>query len=301
MLQPKSIQEVEQIARLAGDTKPLSGITQRDIFSRLSTCLRFAVHRRYIEFNPCETVTRPSVGAVPKKAAPRSETIGRLLRQIESERWGAAIVIAVTAGLRKGEVLALRWEDIEWKAAFPDFGEVTIGRQVQRLGRGIGLLVRDIVRTDASDAVRPLPPATLAALERRRKEQSAEILRAPKAQAGDKAEDDKYHWRGDDIRPGKAGFIFTSDVGTVVDPRNFDRWFRAQCTKARMPKGYTFHRLRHDYASILLKQGVKDRVAQEMLRHANYSTTANIYQHASSDEHFAAAQAVQAWIERALS
>jgi integrase len=41
-------------------------------------------------------------------------------------------------------------------------------------------------------------------------------------------------------------------------------------------------------------------VAQEMLRHANYSTTANIYQHVSSDEQFAAAQAVQAWIERAL-
>jgi site-specific recombinase XerD len=68
-----------------------------------------------------------------------------------------------------------------------------------------------------------------------------------------------------------------------------------------MPKGYTFHRLRHDYASILLKQGVKDRVAQEMVRHANYSTTANIYLHVSSDDQFAAAQAVQAWIERALS
>jgi integrase len=209
------------------------------------------------------------------------------LRQIESERWGAAVVIAVTAGLRKGEVLALRWEDIEWKTAFPEFGEVAIGRQVQRLGRGIGLLVRDAVKTDASDAVRLLPPCALAALERRRKQQSAEILRAPKARAGDRPGDDRYHWQGDDIRPRKAGFIFTSDVGTVVDPRNFDRWFRAQCTKARMPKGYTFHRLRHDYASILLKQGVKDRVAQEMLRHTNYSTTANIYQHVSSDEHFA--------------
>jgi integrase len=185
----------------------------------------------------------------------------------------------VTAGLRKGEVLALRWEDIEWKAAFRDFGEVTIGLQVQRLGRGNGLLVRELVKTDASDAVRPLPPAALAALERRRKEQSAEMVCAPKVQAGSNDRDDKYYCRGDDIRPGKAGFIFTSDVGTVVDPRNLDRWFKSQRTKARMPRGYTFHRLRHDYASILLKQGVRDRVAQEMLRQANYSTTANIYQH----------------------
>jgi len=45
-----------------------------NIFSRLSTCLRFAVHRRYIEFNPCETVTRPSVGAAPKKAAPKRKS-----------------------------------------------------------------------------------------------------------------------------------------------------------------------------------------------------------------------------------
>lgn len=46
--------------------------------------------------------------------------------------------------------------------------------------------------------------------------------------------------------------------------------------------------------------GVKDRVAQEMLRHTQYSTTASIYQHVARDDHFAAAQAVQNWIERAL-
>ena len=58
---------------------------------------------------------------------------------------------------------------------------------------------------------------------------------------------------------------------------------------------------RHDYASILLKLGVKDRITQEMLRHAQYSTTASIYQHVAREDHFAAAQAVQNWIERALA
>jgi Phage integrase family len=72
---------------------------------------------------------------------------------------------------------------------------------------------------------------------------------------------------------GKTGFIFTSEVGTVIDPRNFDRWWSRQCTKAHMPKGYTFHRLRHGYASILAKQNVASRVAQDTMRHAQYSTT----------------------------
>jgi site-specific recombinase XerD len=97
------------------------------------------------------------------------------------------------------------------------------------------------------------------------------------------------------------GFIFTSEVGTVIEPRNFDRWFSVQCTKAHMPKGYTFHKLRHDYASILDKQKVTSRLAQDMLRHAQYSTTASIYQHVATEDMFAAAQAAQEWIEKALT
>jgi hypothetical protein len=67
---------------------------------------------------------------------------------------------------------------------FPGFGEVFIGRQVQRLDRGVGLLVREAVKSDASEATRPLPPVVLAALERRRKEQTTEMLRAPKLGEG---------------------------------------------------------------------------------------------------------------------
>ena len=180
-LEPKSVQEVEQLTRLAGDWESLAAITQRDIFARLSTALALAVKRHYIEFNPCDTVGRPDVGQVRRKAPPRADSIARLLRQIESEKWGAAVVVSLVTGLRKGEVLALKWEDIEWKApGFPGFGAVFIGRQVQRLGRGVGLLVREAVKSDASEATLPLPPVVLAALERRRKEQTTEMLRAPK-------------------------------------------------------------------------------------------------------------------------
>ena len=64
---------------------------------------------------------------------------------------------------------------------------------------------------------------------------------------------------------------------------------------------YTFHKLRHDYASILDKQKVTSRLAQDMLRHAQYSTTASIYQHVATEDMFAAAQAAQDWIEKALT
>jgi integrase len=60
-----------------------------------------------------------------------------------------------------------------------------------------------------------------------------------------------------------------------------------------LPREYTFHRLRHDYASILDKQRVTNRVAQEMMRHAQYSTTASIYQqHVATEDVFLAATRV---------
>jgi hypothetical protein len=154
----------------------------------------------------------------------------------------------------------------------------TIARLVQRLGRGIGLLMREITKTDASDATVPLQQVVLAALERRRREQSAEMLRAQKLEGAQTPNDDHFYWRGDDVRPGRTGFIsrrtsehFSTRAGSIVgSPPSAPR---RVCRRA-----YTFHRLRHDYASILLKQCVKDRVTQEMLRHAQYTTTESIYQ-----------------------
>jgi len=235
-LAPKSLHEFDQLARLAGELEPLTPITRLDIFNRLSTALLLAVKRHYIEFNPCDTVGRPEAGEIRRKPAPRSESIARLLRQIEQEPLGAAVVIALTAGLRKGEVLALKWEDIEWKVSrFPGFGEVFIGRQVQRLGKGIGLLLREVVKSESSEATRPLPPVALAALERRRKEQTTEMLRAPKLGEGESL-DVHIYWRGNDVRPGKTGFIFTSEVGTVIDPRNFDRSCRGSARRRTCPR-----------------------------------------------------------------
>jgi integrase len=135
-------------------------------------------------------------------------------RSFNSRRsqWGAAVYITVSTGLRKREVLALRWEDIEWSV--PGFGELRVGRQVQRLGRGIGLLVRENVKTGDSEAVLPLPPLALAALERRRKDQSAELVRAPKVEVRrSMSEHDHFHWQGDEVRPGQNRFVFTSASG----------------------------------------------------------------------------------------
>ena len=85
-LAPKSLHEFEQLARLAGELEALTAITRLDIFNRLSTALLLAVKRHYIEFNPCDTVGRPEAGEIRRKPAPRSESIARLLRQIEQVR-----------------------------------------------------------------------------------------------------------------------------------------------------------------------------------------------------------------------
>jgi integrase len=150
-VEPQSLRDFEQLARHSGSDEPLSALTRLDVFQRLSTALRFAVKWHYLEFNPCDTVSRPSHDNSKRKPAPRREQISRLLRQIDSGKLGTAVVIVLAARLRKGEALALKWEDIEWTVnGFPGFGEVNIARQVQRLGKGVGMLVRDSPKTDAS-------------------------------------------------------------------------------------------------------------------------------------------------------
>ncbi len=166
----------------------------------------------------------------------------------------AAYVLVLVLGLRKGEVLGLTWDDVDLDAA-----ELTIGRQLQRVG---GKLLHRETKTRASDATLPLPPVCVAALQQRHVRQDR--ARAAAGQA----------WTRSDL-------VFTTRYGDPIEPRNFNRYFAARCEVAGV-RQITVHDARRTCATLLVDLDVHPRIVMQILRHAQFDVTMEVYASASS-------------------
>ncbi len=167
----------------------------------------------------------------------------------------AAFVLVLVLGLRKGEVLGLAWDQIDFNDA-----ELYIGEQLQRVGRR---LIRREVKTETSEAPLPLPDLCMAALKIRKTRQGADRVRAGDA------------WI-------ENGLVFTTRHGTPIEPRNFNRSFDRCIKAARVPR-ITVHGTRKTCASLLAALDVHPRVAMRILRHSKIAVTMEIYTEAPSD------------------
>jgi integrase len=166
----------------------------------------------------------------------------------------AAYVLVLVLGLRKGEMLGVGWNDIDF-----DGGELTINWQVQRIR---DQLLRLPTKTESSDATLPLPAICSVALRQRQVEQQA-----VKVAAGDA-------WRD-------SGLVFTSRYGTAIEPRSFNRFWDRRCDAAQVRR-ITVHDARRTCGSLLADLDVHPRVAMQILRHAQFSITMEIYTQVSS-------------------
>ena len=166
----------------------------------------------------------------------------------------AAYVLILVLGLRKGEVLGLTWPDVDL-----DTAELTIGRQLQRVRSQ--LLHRE-TKTHASEATLPLPPICLTALRQRLAAQDRARAAAGAA------------WNPSDL-------VFTTRYGDPIEPRNFNRYFAARCAAAGV-RQITVHDARRTCATLLVDLDVHPRIVMQILRHAQFDVTMEIYASASS-------------------
>jgi integrase len=179
------------------------------------------------------------------------EDARRLVGAIRGDRFEALWICALTLGLRKGELLGLRWNDI-------DFGDATLMIR-QALQRAGGHLVLVEPKTARSRRVVPVPPQTLAALRAHRRRQHADKLAAGRA------------WRD-------SGPVFTTHLGGPLEPRNVNRSWYAVRSRAGLT-GFRLHDLRHSCASFLLAAGASPRTAMKTLGHSQIGLTMNTYTH----------------------
>ncbi len=177
----------------------------------------------------------------------------RFLASVRGHRLGPLFSVGVALGLRKGELLALRWDDVDLLGA-----TLRVQRTVQRLGSGVGLVVGS-PKTARSRRTIPLPEMCVSALMGHRERQEIEQV-----DAGESWQD--------------LGLVFASTVGTVIEPRNLNRLLDQLSAQAGVPR-IRFHDLRHTCASLLLAQGVSPRVVMEMLGHSQMSMTTDLYGH----------------------
>ena len=167
-------------------------------------------------------------------------------------RFEALFKLAITTGLRQGELLGLKWGDLDWSTY-----QLNIKRQVQRVpGRG---LVFSDPKTSAGRRMILLGPDTILSLKEHFNRQLIE-----REFKGEK-------WQDNDL-------IFPSSIGTPLDQSNLNRDYKHLLKEANLPN-IRFHDLRHTAASLMLKQGVSVKVVQERLGHSDAAMTLNVYSH----------------------
>lgn len=238
--------------------------TRQVALARLRTALNFGLQRRKqtgLRYNAAALVSMPA-GKKTKVPPPNLDHARALLDAARGDRLEAVITVGLALGLRRGEVVGLKWEDVELDARV-----IHVRRRVSRVKTG--LLVRQGIKMDPDkeDTV-AIPDLLVQALKAHRGRQLEERLRAGP------------RWKGPEptIDGKPAGFVFTSMVGTVLEPRNVYRTFEGMRARAGLDDK-TFHQLRHDCASLLLAQGVPMYAVSQILRHSSPTITARFYAH----------------------
>lgn len=204
-----------------------------------------------------------------KKRTLTVEQARQLLRAAEGEPLEAAWVIALTTGLRRGELLGLAWDDINLEEA-----ELTVMRALQRIPKkGLKL---SATKTEGSVRTIRLTPIAVDALRAHRKAQLAQrLLIGP-------------DWPE---KPLGVDLVFRSPMGTPVDPDNF-RNRTYQLTLEALGERWSPHELRHTAASFLYAAGVDIRIISEVLGHSSTRVTSEVYVHNFAEASDVAADAM---------
>ena len=159
--------------------------------------------------------------------------------------------LALSTGMRRGELLGLHWKDI-------NLNKKTITICHSLVETMDGPLLQDTLKTDSSYRTLDISDKTIEMLKAHRKRQAQEILA---------------------LGLKNTGLVFTASTGNWVDPSNMDKYFREAVERAELPAIGGMHALRHTYATRMLELGYSPRYVQERLGHANIAITLGTYSH----------------------
>jgi integrase len=247
-LAPQHLQRLYNVKRQQGYAPQ----TIKHIHRLLHRALKDAVRWNLMARNVCDLIDTPRVPKQEMQVLNR-EQVQQLLEAARDDPLEALYVLALTTGMRQGELLALQWKDID-----VTHGLLRVQRTIARVRRQ-GFQVSE-PKTPKSRRSIPLPSLALEALQRHRVQQN-ELRQATGPL-----------WQ-------EQGWVFCNTLGKPLEAGNIiRRSFRPLLAKAGLPQ-IRFHDLRHTCATLLLSLGVNPKVVQERLGHSQITLTLDTYSH----------------------
>jgi integrase len=232
----------------------------------LHKALKQAVEWHMVPRNVAGLAKAPRPSATKEITPLSAEEARCLLEAAHGDRLEALYVLAVHTGMRQGELLALKWQDVDLENA-----TLSVRRTITKSG---GRLLLGEPKTRKSRRTIDLTEASVETLREHLARQTEEITIL-----GDRYKD--------------AGLVFTSEVGTLINPTNLRRRsFAPLLEKAKAPR-VRFHDLRHTCATLLFSRNVHPKEVQELLGHANISITLDTYSHVIPGMRARAARAME--------
>jgi len=214
----------------------------------LKRALKQAVNDGKLPKNPADAVTSPTPERPEQKVLNEEETI-KLLEAVKGTPMYIPVLLGVTTGMRRGEVLGLRWEDIDFQA-----GKLTVRQAAQQIvgdgGNGKGYEIKlDSPKTANSRRAISLPPFVIRELRKHQQEQGRVF-----------------------------GLVNVTLDGEPIPPRAFTQRFKTVVRRAGIPD-IRLHDLRHGHATQLLKEGVPAKIVSSRLGHSKVGITLDLYTH----------------------
>lgn len=248
----------ERLKTTSSRGRPFSARTVGMAQAALRRALNDAMRDDLIGRNVAGMVRLPAGQSKPARQ-PTEDDLNKVLAEMVKDKYRALWLTMLAFGPRRGEALGMRWSLTDL-----DKSTTRLVKQIRRVrgeldpdtGRRRGRLVEKDLKTAESKATLMLPKTLVEVLRQHQRDQEAERSTS-------------RVWVDADL-------IFTTSVGTALEPRNVNRAWSEVCDRTGV-KGFRLHDLRHAAASLAKAAGADMKEVQAMLRHTRLSTTADIY------------------------
>lgn len=240
-------------------------------YAVLRAALNTAVKWQLITANPCSAVTPPSKVKTQRPTLTQQQ-VDKLIEGAKGTPLYIPILLVVTGGFRRGEVLGLKWNNVDLKNQI-----IYVVQTRVRVPSGEEVIEKE---PKSPRSIRPvaMPEKAIQALREERKRQLQNKL----------ALGEKYH---------DGNYVVCWDDGTPYAPDYVTKAFKKLLKKLDLPD-ISFHDLRHTHATLLLEKGVHPKIVQERLGHSSITVTLDVYSHVIPTLQFEAARVIDEMLNK---